>query len=461
MSYPEPHPVAQSATIAFRVGDQLSNFHWDDDDAPPNPNLSRVSVFDRHCASVYVSQRTDVAFRPLGLDLFDKLSAACEAVKKTLERERNSLESQGYPNLNVAPGTAVHDLIGNLTSLTNPDSVRTLASLSVAETDRHRDIQKRLRDLESDDPGKIARTLELRSNRIATLLARVRAAIDGLSTSSIDQLFGARDQSENARQVVETLRRQSLEQQPLPNTGSAAWRSLWHAARRFSTVEAYPDHPFPYTDEDSLCVFCQQKLSNQASRRLVQFNEFVESTAQSELDAALARYRAVSDNIQGLTLLDEAVNEALDELQIDARDVAATARAFFDRAEAQRNGVFAALADGLPRPRDEMQLSFDTTALVTQIEGLRDRAVAHPSRGGRRIRRTPDGIRESLGPVKGVRQEPAARGSEAPAGGPGGRPSGAVQGAPRGWMRTSGACTVRRSHKNARPRATIPGATTT
>ena len=129
-------PGRPSATIAFRVGDQLSNFHWNDDDAPPNPNLSRVSVFDRHCASVYVSQRTDVAFRPLGLDLFDRLSAACEAVKKTLERERSSLESQGYPNLNVAPGTAVHDLIGDLTSLTNPDSVRTLASLSVAEKDR-------------------------------------------------------------------------------------------------------------------------------------------------------------------------------------------------------------------------------------------------------------------------------------------------------------------------------------
>ena len=128
-------PGRPSATIAFRVGDQPADFLWGDDDTPPNPNLSRVSVFDRHCASVYVSQRTDVAFRPLGLDLFDKLSAACEAVKKTLEKERNTLESQRSPTLNVAPGTSVHDLIANLTSLTNPDSVRKLASLSVAETD--------------------------------------------------------------------------------------------------------------------------------------------------------------------------------------------------------------------------------------------------------------------------------------------------------------------------------------
>ena len=238
-------------------------------------------------------------------------------------------------------------------------------------------MQRRLRDLESDDPGKIARTLELRVNRVQTLLARVRAALDALSESTIDQLFAARNESEETRQVVEALRRTTLEQQPLPNTGSAAWRSLWDAARQFSRVDAYPDHPFPRTDEDSLCVFCQQKLSDQASQRLRRFSDFVESTAQSEHNAAVARYRTVSDRIQELALLDSAVNDTLDELQIDAQDIAAKARAFFDRAETRRNevlGALASLADGLPRPQDEVPLSYDMAVLVAHIDDLRDRA---------------------------------------------------------------------------------------
>ena len=366
-------PGRPSATIAFRVGDQSADFLWNDDDTPPNPNLSRVSVFDRHCASVYVSQRTDVAFRPLGLDLFDKLSAACETVKKALEKERNALESQGHPTLSVAPGTTVHDLVRNLTSLTDPDSVRELASLSVAETDRHRDMQRRLRDLESDDPGKIARTLELRVNRLETLLARVRTVLDALSDPSIDRLFAARDESEETREVVEALRLKTLEQQPLPNTGSAAWRSLWEAARQFSMVDAYPDHSFPHTGEDSLCVFCQQELSDQALQRLTQFNEFVESTAQSEHSAAAARYRTVSAGLHELVLLDDAVNETLDELQIDAQDIAAKAQAFLGHAETRRNAVLGALAGGLPRPQNGAQLFFDTALLVVHIDDLRDR----------------------------------------------------------------------------------------
>ena len=74
-----------SATITFDVDGRAQRHAWRDND-PPNPFLSRISVFDHHCASVYVAQRTDVAFRPMGLDLFDKLSNACEAVKAILDR---------------------------------------------------------------------------------------------------------------------------------------------------------------------------------------------------------------------------------------------------------------------------------------------------------------------------------------------------------------------------------------
>ena len=76
-----------AATIAFDVDGQPHSHRWRDNN-PLNPFLSRISVFDHHCASVYVAQKTDVAFRPMGLDLFDKLSDACEAVKGILERER-------------------------------------------------------------------------------------------------------------------------------------------------------------------------------------------------------------------------------------------------------------------------------------------------------------------------------------------------------------------------------------
>ena len=146
-------PGRPSATIKFTANEKPRDHLWDDDQLP-DPILSRVSVFDHHCASVYVTQQTDVAFRPMGLDLFDKLSAACEAVKKTLENEREVLEIQSLKFPNVDDGTAVQDLVTNLTPLTNPATVQKLATLTDHEKSRRDDIRKQIRDLTSEDPEK-------------------------------------------------------------------------------------------------------------------------------------------------------------------------------------------------------------------------------------------------------------------------------------------------------------------
>ena len=266
-------PGRPSATIKFTADEKSWDHLWDDD-KPPNMFLSRVSVFDHHCASVYVAKQTDVAFRPMGLDLFDKLSDACEAVKKILEKERSALESQKLQFPDVAEETAVHELIVNLTSLTDPTSVKKLALLTDVDKARSEEVRKRIRDLQSDDPEKVARAIELRAKRVEVLVERVKTADEALSDTSIKELFAVRNRKNEARRVAAALRRETFQEQPLLNTGSDMWRALWDAAERFSTAGAYPDHAFPFTEENSRCVLCQQELTEEGMRRLRQFQEF-------------------------------------------------------------------------------------------------------------------------------------------------------------------------------------------
>ena len=56
------------------------------------PELGLVSVFDAQCAAVYLTEQMDVAYRPAGLDLFDKLAQACQAIQGKLDQERAGLE---------------------------------------------------------------------------------------------------------------------------------------------------------------------------------------------------------------------------------------------------------------------------------------------------------------------------------------------------------------------------------
>ncbi len=365
-------PGRPSATIKFTANEKSHDHLWDDDQLP-NPILSRVSVFDHHCASVYVSQQTDVAFRPLGLDLFDKLSAACEAVKKALEKEREALEILSLKFPNVDYGTAVHDLVTNLTPLTDPATVHELAILTDCDRRRRDDIRNRIRDLTSEDPKKTARAVELRAARAKVLVERVTNAQVILSDTEIGELFTAHEKTTETQRVLETLQRETFREQPLLNTGSAAWRTLWNAAEKFSTTNAYPDRAFPYTEEGSRCVLCQQQLNDEGMERLQQFREFVGSTAQREHEMATDEYNRKRQQFKDAVVLDDKAMEVLEELKLDDDDLFEAIQATLKAAEARRELVDTAITESLPAPTTLPGRPLDVSILTDHIESLENR----------------------------------------------------------------------------------------
>jgi hypothetical protein len=365
-------PGRPSAMIKFSIGGQPREFGWDDS-KPADKSLSRVSVFDRHCASVYIAEETDVAFRPLGLDVFDKLSDACEAVRRVLERERRELELTAVRLPEVAPGTAVHALLAHLTSLTNPDDVKALATLKDEEVATITELRTRLRDLQSEDPQKTARALELRANRVEGLQRRLQEISKALSVEAIAAAVTARDRVTQTAQAAATIHAAVFEQQPLSNTGSGAWRALWKAAERFSTEDAYPEDPFPKTDANSRCVLCQQKLTDEGADRLRRFQEFLNSSVQRERDDAAVQLQRLRKQLEDLVVSDNPTREALDELQLDEPALRDAGAAFLDTAEHRRLVVTNALASNLDAPQELRTQLPNPPGLTPLLEKLRSR----------------------------------------------------------------------------------------
>ena len=84
-------PLSPVVSIKYKCGPEPEPREWAG--SGEDEFISRVSVFDTHCAAVYLTEKTDVAFRPFGLDLFDKLVKACRAVRAKLESEQRALAS--------------------------------------------------------------------------------------------------------------------------------------------------------------------------------------------------------------------------------------------------------------------------------------------------------------------------------------------------------------------------------
>ena len=338
-------PLAPVVAIKYKVGAEHDSREWagrGEDDL-----VSRVSVFDAQCATVYLTEKTDVAFRPFGLDLFDKLVRASKAIRVQLEREQRSLASSNLADVRaqVPEGTAVAKLLANITSLTKPEAVQALSHLSTEVESRLALLEQSLLDLQASDHGKLIRQLTLRDGRVRSLARHIKDVEAALSEEALDALFNARTEVRRKSEEAKRLREATFKTEMLAGTGAEAWTALWEYARRFSQDLGYPGQPFPVVEDGAQCVLCQQDLGHAARHRLQQFETFVVSTTEQQLRQARETLGRLRNTFTDLQVATESTDETLAEIRIEHDDVSDTIAAALKIAEERRKAVVLALSD--------------------------------------------------------------------------------------------------------------------
>lgn len=339
-------PMKGQATIRFRAGEVDDSKAWNPEAAPASA-LAAVSVFDAQCAPVYLREKTDVAFRPFSLDVFDRLSSACAEVKKRLENEQKLL-SDAKPDLPTGEaGTKVAALLTNLTSLTKPEDVRALATLSATDEERLKVLVAKQRDLQASDPKKRAGELDAMASRFETIASHLNRLVAILGDAGLEFIRTAAVKREVAQAALAHLRTTVLTPDLLPATGEEAWRKMWDAAGEYSQL-AYPGGDYPVTSDKAKCVLCQQPLGEDAVSRFKHFKELVESRAQGEVRAADAAYSTVVRLVSDAVIEREDVSAAIGELRGEDEGLANRVQTCLDEMSGNKQAVERALSEGRP-----------------------------------------------------------------------------------------------------------------
>ena len=366
-------PSYPSATVGFAVGAEGRQHQLTEGDEQ-EAALGSVSVFDSQCAAVYLSEKTDVAFRPFGLDLFDKLSEACEAVRTQLERERKELERRDVRLPELPKNTDAFSWVSTLTSLSEPEHGKKLGHLSSTETTRIRQIPAILADLQVGDPQKTGQALNLRASRVERFVSVLRKIEEVLHGQTIRSLFESRNREEKAHGVVRQLQSTAFGPGVLDGTGSDGWRQLWEEARHFSGQHAYPLQDYPFVGDGALCVLCQQELETSAKDQLRLFEEYVQSDAQQELREATDDYQRQIETIGGLVFSNGSTNSVIDELRIENEELAESLKDELAQAETRREVVLDALKTGKQIPSSIPTYAPHSSKMEAEAQALRDRA---------------------------------------------------------------------------------------
>ena len=345
-------PVKPVVAIKYRVGTDPQSREYAGEGV--DDFVSRVSVFDTQSATVYLKEKTNVAFLPFGLDLFDKLVKSCKAVKAALEAEQKALTTNSLQLITpqIPAGTKAAALLGNINSLTKPEAVQAVTRLIPEEETRRAFLEKTLQDLQANDPQKLVRQLMLQGSRVTGLATHLVALEAALSDGEISAVLDVRSEGRRKAEEAKRLKEATFPDGMLPETGGDLWKRLWEEARHFSQEQAYPDKKFPVTGEEAKCVLCQQDLDHAAKHRLQKFEEFVTSSTERELRQLREDFSKRRGALIALNCKTEAVTEALNEISLEHEAVAKAIRAAIDQNERRRGAIVAALADNTELPGD-------------------------------------------------------------------------------------------------------------
>ena len=359
-------PLTPVVAIKYTLGTDPDTREWAGQSG--DGFISRVSVFDAHSASVYLTEKTDVAFRPFGLDLFDKLVRACNAIREQLVKEQRSLASKELAHLQTLnpEGTAVATLLANVNVLTTPDMVLELSRFLPKEESRLVLVERSFLDLKANDPERLRQELSIRAERVKRLAEHMHVVEASLSPASIDAVFALREAVRRKLEEARRLREAAFPTGVLPGTGTHFWSSLWESARKFSEKHAYPEVPFPVVENGARCVLCQQDLDHAAGRRLEAFQAFVVSDAERKLKDVRDALDESTERITGLEIIPRSVKETLAEIRIEHEQFSQAIAAALAAAEDRRTAIRLALRED----RDLAEDCADVIPIAGDIDTL-------------------------------------------------------------------------------------------
>lgn len=287
---------AQSAQINYRYGgtDQAATWSRTFNDT----TFGRVHFYDEACGNDYLQNETELSYRPSVLSLLDRLIELIEYVSKEIGKRITTEEAKQFSLPNVPDGTSAANFLSELSDRTDPHSLDQLL-------DAHQDLDKEIQEyrqeearLRATDPTKEKTRLFAVAKDAEALAAHLESIENALSPAAADRILTLKQRAMKLRASADEVSSSSFADEPLPGVGSQTWRAMWEAAERYAQAEAYPDRNFPATEDDDVCVLCQQPLAQDAQARLRRFRDYVRNTVQQQAKDAERKYSAAVDQLK-------------------------------------------------------------------------------------------------------------------------------------------------------------------
>lgn len=293
-----PSPLNQQVEFTIDENGTTTIFNWIENN-PSHPALSSINVFDTDCGNIYVNNENPTDYKPIGIDVLEKLIPVFSQINQNLDTEIVSYSTQKpvlNPNLETTNAGVWYNSIEEKERFVI-DSYIQFSEINIARKQELGTL------LGSTNPQLVISTLNQTKGRIDNYIMQFKLVEQNFNTENIQQIVDLR----NRFVAINRAYTQALEElnsiNSLPNIGSDYWRILWTSAKNYALNNGMTDgESFPSNQSLEKCVLCQQDLDENAQERMLGFNKFVLNDISIQLNNIQTKINEKTQLIESINI---------------------------------------------------------------------------------------------------------------------------------------------------------------
>jgi len=275
-----PSNVAQQVELTIVDNGTPINFKWLEG-TPTHRLLSSVFVFDSDCADVYLNKENPTQYKPVGIDVLEKLVDLFGRMSQNLNNEVSTFNTQ-KPILDQSLSqTESYRWYGGIESL-DDQAINNYLQFNGAQAARKQEL---LRLINSQNPQENIQHLTNTRRRYNNYIQQIVYVERFFNAESLTALQSLQERFNRINQAYQVATNELDNLNTLNGFGTDPWQALWESAKRFAHSVGMSDgENFPSSTSLEKCVLCQQDLDEAARQRLKGFNQFVLNDISTQLN---------------------------------------------------------------------------------------------------------------------------------------------------------------------------------
>jgi energy-coupling factor transporter ATP-binding protein EcfA2 len=269
----------QQVDISLDVNGTESNFRWIENN-PTHNLLKSIYVYDTNCGDIYLNNENPTEYKPVGIDLLEKLVPVLNNISQKLDSEIALYNTQ-KPQLNEILNTTISGKWYNNIESELRANIDGKIQFTQSNIDRKQELHGLIN---AQNPQQNIQNLTGLKGRLENYAYQFEQIEDQFSTDTIENVTAIRSKFENIKKAYEIASKELKPLNKIEGFGTNPWRTLWDAAKTFAISNGMSDgQNFPSAGSLEKCVLCQQELDESAKRRLLGFNKFILNDVSTQL----------------------------------------------------------------------------------------------------------------------------------------------------------------------------------